>query len=370
MRAFVCGVTAMAGEQWRNRIVSHGIQPADQFTAHPNNPKFHPQFQRKVITSLLGSIGWVDEVKVSAQSGFILDGHERIWAALEKGDSEPVPYALVDVTPEEELQILATFDPSGWLSGHDADLLDDLLAQVSSDDENIQQLLAALVDTGVPLSDVVDDSAGDEPLTVPDAIFPSDNDYEIPLLDINLQARSFDLPFSVYGTQSRRTKMGGGTVAFYIDDYRFEALWRDPSNIVRSGVTNMVEPNFSCYASMPVAVGAYQIYRKRWIARWCQTHGVRVLVDLNVAPKWRTINLMGVPLGWSAYMTRSSVEFLHELDEEFALACEHAQTTTPLFVVYGGGKQSQAVCKQRGWLWIADQETSKRRMVTEIDDGE
>ena len=131
---------------YRNRIVKYDVQPADQFTAHPSNPKFHPAFQREVIKGILGQVGWVDAVKVSAKTGYTLDGHERIWTALEQGDSEPIPYLLVDVEPEEEAFILATFDPSGSLAQHDSKILDELLQGVSSDSPAVQQMLAELAE--------------------------------------------------------------------------------------------------------------------------------------------------------------------------------------------------------------------------------
>lgn len=322
------------------------------------------------MSGILGEIGFVGAVIVSARSGYVLDGHDRIFEALD-ADNSDVPYLKVDVTEAEESYILATYDPVARLAYHDADLINDLLKDVTTNDESVQALLDAL-SVEIPTSGSDGDGAT-SPLTradVPDAIFPTNNDYEIPLLDIQLQARSFDLPFAVWGSLSRQSKIVGGTYGFYTSDDRFEALWADPSGIVNSGCKNLVEPNFSCYATMPVAVGVYQIYRKRWIARWCQSHDLRVFVDLNVAPKWREINLMGVPRGWSAYMTRSSVDYVDELDEEFALACDRAESSAPLFMVYGGGKVSQQKCKARGWLWIVDQETKKRQTVTELCDGE
>jgi hypothetical protein len=131
---------------FRSRFADNTVrfQAADQFTAHPDNPKFHPPLQREVIKALLGSIGWIDAVKVSKRTGYVLDGHERIFTALENGDSEPVPFLLVDVSEDEEKEILATYDPSGYLAQHDAAQLDALLQQVNSDSPAVQRMLAEL----------------------------------------------------------------------------------------------------------------------------------------------------------------------------------------------------------------------------------
>lgn len=39
------------------------------------------------------------------------------------------------------------------------------------------------------------------------------------------------------------------------------------------------------------------IYKKRFLARAMQEKGIGVFVDLNVAPKFYKLNLMGVPKG-------------------------------------------------------------------------
>lgn len=358
---------------------------------HPDNPKDH---DLGALDAAFDTFGFKNFPAIDERSGYLPYGHGRTdalaWRKQQGRKPPPKPVYAQDgewfvpvirgLEFEDEHQLeayLVADNQLTMLGGWDEPQLAGLLQELASidaslvnatgfDNEALEEMLQQL---NAP---TVEPVPADEMATVdyvPDAVFASDNDYEIPLLDSNLQARSLDLPFAIWGAQSRQTKIPGGTYAFYTSDDRFQALWADPSGVVNSGAANIVEPNFSCYATMPIAVGAYQIYRKRWIARWCQTYGVRVLVDLNVAPKFRDINLMGVPTGWKAYCTRSSVDYVDELDEEFALACERAEDSHPLFVVYGGGKISQARCKERGWLWLADRETRKQPIVTEMSDG-
>lgn len=140
---------------------------------------------------------------------------------------------------------------------------------------------------------------------VPDALFATDNALGIPLLDVGLQATYVHLPVRTWGSVKRNQVMRG-TWHFYTDDYRFEALWTDPSGVVNSECNAAVEPNFSTSEQMPEVVGWYQIYRKRWLARYWQSHGIPVFVDLNVAPRFYYANLLGVPRGWRSWMTRGS----------------------------------------------------------------
>ncbi len=189
---------------------------------------------------------------------------------------------------------------------------------------------------------------------VPDAIWPTDNDWGVPLLDITMQADSFDQPWAVWGEAGRKTKMTG-TWLFYTQDYKFENLWVDPSPILNTACVNAVEPNFSCYLNMPPAVALWQIYRKRWISRWWQQQGVKVFVDLNVEPNHAQLNMLGIPYGWKAYATRGETSRMQLIHDDFAFACDRAGDKSGLlFLVYGGGAQVKAECQSNGWIWIPE----------------
>ncbi len=203
---------------------------------------------------------------------------------------------------------------------------------------------------------------------VPDAIWPSDNEWGIPLLDITRQCDAVDLPIETWGAKGRKVK--AGTYHFYTEDYRFNAIWENPQQLLIAGCVNVVEPNFSVYDQVPRAVAIWATYRKRWLARYWQSQGVRVIVDLNVARPYDDINLMGVPKGWKAYATRGYSERLQSLDEEFAIAKKHAETDGVLFVVYGGGKAVREWCKSNGALWVVeDMDRAKGRYLDEVDNG-
>lgn len=189
---------------------------------------------------------------------------------------------------------------------------------------------------------------------VPDALWPTDNDYGVPLLDLSLQAKAFDQPAAIWGATTRKTRMAG-TWLFYTEDYRYEALWADPSPVLNTGARAAVEPNFSAYSNMPFAVALWQIYRKRWIARWWQQYGLPIWVDLNVAEVHAELNLCGVPDGWHAFATRGYTERLDATHREYELAQRKAGEQTPLFLVYGGGKAVKAECNRMGWLWMQEE---------------
>lgn len=132
----------------KNRIVEYGERPASSFLANPNNPRKHPEGQRRAVRGSLESVGWCGVVLESKNSGFLLDGHERIFAALSEGDETPVPFISVDVTPEEEKLILATLDRTGELATYDNLVLSELINDIDIDSLNpmVQEIISDMVD--------------------------------------------------------------------------------------------------------------------------------------------------------------------------------------------------------------------------------
>lgn len=196
--------------------------------------------------------------------------------------------------------------------------------------------------------------------SVPDALWPTDNEWGIPLLDASKQATSVDVPVVAWGSVSRKSRMRG-TWVFYVEDYRFEALWKDPSPVVSSLCKVAVEPNYSVYEQMPAAMALWQTYRKRWISRYWQGQGVKILVDLNVAEVYAGINRFGVPGGWKAFCTRGYEDRMDATVREFEYACSIAGTDQGLlFAVYGGGIRVRKLCESRGWVYIMEQADAKK----------
>lgn len=78
-----------------------------------------------------------------------------------------------------------------------------------------------------------------------------------------------------------RLLRGGSTdtVHFYLDDYRFEALWKSPAQYepLLRRFNGMVTPDFSLYADWPVAMQAWNLYRSRWLGAYYQSRGIPVV---------------------------------------------------------------------------------------------
>ena len=137
----------MAGktaELFRNRIIGYGTKPADQFQANALNYRKHPQRQRDAVQASLRELGWIGVVVENQRTGNLVDGHERVWQALQH--NEDVPYIEVDLSEEEERLALAVFDPITNMAETDAAILDDLLREVNTGEAALQALLAEMAE--------------------------------------------------------------------------------------------------------------------------------------------------------------------------------------------------------------------------------
>lgn len=135
-------LTMTTATAWQVRILDYDAAvPLDQLLAHPSNPKIHPTAQTDALKGILGEVGWVTGLIVNQRTGYLLDGHDRVKAAMQAGQTT-APVFYVDVPPDQEAYVLATFDPVGALAATDSAALDALLRDVQSGDAAVQALLA------------------------------------------------------------------------------------------------------------------------------------------------------------------------------------------------------------------------------------
>lgn len=190
-------------------------------------------------------------------------------------------------------------------------------------------------------------------LYIPDCLFPTDNPLEIPCLLSDVQPLYIEIPFYCFGEQARTTNMNGrGTLHFYTDDYRFRSIYEKPEKILKYNPGSIIEPNFSLSNDTPIAFGMQAIYKKRFLARAMQEKGIGVFVDLNVAPKFYKLNLMGIPKGYSSFATRGCTDRLNELQFEYEIAKFVANGNRFRFIVYGGGNVIEQWCKENNAVYV------------------
>lgn len=302
-----------------------------------------------------------------ASIGYIVvGGNMRLRAMKELGYKEAPTKLLPPEFPIDKLRRIILKDNSSF-GETDFDILvsDFDIAEIADaaidipnvdfgvDDTNDKNGADGKKDTSADNDDGEDDDDNVDTRKVFDVLYDSDNDFEIPTLLKEMQAGKVELPITPWGANSRLRK-DVATYHFYVDDYRFEKLWSDPSGLLSSNCKAIVEPNCSCHDQTPIAYGMQLIYKKRWLARYCQECGIKVYVDLNVAPKFIEYNKMGVPKGYNAFFTRGLAGFETALLNDLEVAQEISGRETPNLVVYGGGKTIQKICQEKGLLYITD----------------
>lgn len=119
-------------DRWRSRIEGHGTEDPEQLLANPRNWRIHPGEQQEALKSLLGRVGWVQNVIVNKRTGHVVDGHLRVGVAISEGQRE-IPVVYVDLDEDEEQAVLAMLDPLAAMAATDSGALVGLLADLDTD---------------------------------------------------------------------------------------------------------------------------------------------------------------------------------------------------------------------------------------------
>ena len=151
---------------WQNRIIATGEVDPEQLLANPLNFRIHPRDQQEALEAVLDEVGWVQDVIVNSKTNTLIDGHLRVKLALRKGETS-IPVKYVDLTEQEEVQILAAFDPVAAMAATDKEKLAALFAEIDTDNEAMNEFLQGLAERE-GIADVSEESWKDAFEKLPD----------------------------------------------------------------------------------------------------------------------------------------------------------------------------------------------------------
>lgn len=334
-----------------------------QIAGLPKNPRFirNDRFEALVrsIREFPEGLEYRELIVVPHGKKYVvIGGNMRLRAMREIGTFETAPCKISDLQEDlEKLKRLAIVDNVSF-GNDDWDALADewdtdeltywgmeLPFDGTGEDEDDAK-------TGSAEEDEAEEDEPDKVEWVPDCLFAADNVYDIPVLKMPKGENVYlHLPLKPYGADAR-TKTGVGTYHFYVDDYRFNAIWNNPEKIINSGCQAIVEPNCSLYETTPIGYGIFLIYKKRWIARMLQDFGIEVFVDLNVTEKFHEYNVMGVPKGYNAFFTRGYDNRIGALEKDLDIARQISGLEMPNFCVYGGSKKVKDFCIKNSVTYV------------------
>jgi hypothetical protein len=148
--------------QWASKIVGHDRVAPDQITANPLNFRTHPEKQRAALKAAIAEVGFIRSVTINKRTGNLIDGHERVWQALDSGQPW-IDVEYVDLSEAEERKALATLDPIGELAKTDPATLALLLDEVTTGSEVLAEMLASMAsDVASKLDEEATDTPADQ----------------------------------------------------------------------------------------------------------------------------------------------------------------------------------------------------------------
>ena len=176
-----------AKTEWQNRIVGYDAKPAKDFKLNEFNWRRHPQTQRDALSEVLRRIGWVTGVIENVTTGNLIDGHARVEEAIKENPDRPIPCTQVELSEDEEKQILLLLDPIGSMATADDDMIRELMEAVGIESDVLLEALSQYTDIDV------DALSAEEPnLSDPNFNYQSQYGVIVTCEDESHQKRVFD----------------------------------------------------------------------------------------------------------------------------------------------------------------------------------
>jgi hypothetical protein len=116
--------------------------------------------------------------------------------------------------------------------------------------------------------------------------FPADNHWGIPTIARqHIRPPACLLPWGSRPQLLSVPPASRTAIHFFLDDYRFESLWRNPARNLDalSQIGCVLSPDFSIWREMPVALQIFQVYRNRWLGCFWQARGLQVIPTVSWA---------------------------------------------------------------------------------------
>lgn len=295
----------------------------DTIKPYKRNAKRHPKKQIEQIKRSIEQFDMIDPIGV--WNNEIVEGHGRLMACKELGFKQVPIIRLDHLTDEERKAYILAHNKINMSTGFEDELLFDELNDIVNID---------MSDFGFDMDKVFDKAFIDTNavntqkqveniLNLGKAQYDGVGKYDIPEIKPvkKLQPIKEWIGFN-YVLSDKEPE--GKAVHFFIDDYQFERIWNDIDKYVEKlkQYVCVTSPDFSPYGDMPLATQIYNHYRKHWVGRYLQEHGVTVIPTIRASADKRSLEwyLDGEPKKSivcisSMWATRSEMErdiFLNE----------------------------------------------------------
>lgn len=111
------------------------------------------------------------------------------------------------------------------------------------------------------------------------AQFAGEGYYDFPQMWLTQIDNLKDIPLQGFNYALKEKHPENLGVHFFLHDYQFERVWNYPDRYIDilKKFAFVLSPDFSVYCDMPKVCQLFNIYRNRWMGRYWQEHGIKVI---------------------------------------------------------------------------------------------
>ncbi len=270
-----------------------------KLTPYKNNAKKHPKKQVEQIMNSIKEFGMNDPIGIWGDNNIIVEGHGR-YLACKKLGFDTVPCIRLDNLTDEQRKAYTLAHNKVAESDFDWDMIELELEDINIDMEQFgfefvdeeEEHKEEQVKTQKRVANI---------LNLELAQYPGVGKYDIPEIEpvYNIPEITEWIGFNYVLSDKHPSKNKG--VHFFIDDYQFIRIWNNPDLYVKklSEYGAVIAPDFSPYGDMPLATQIFNHYRKHWVAKYLQEHGVNIIPCVRASTDERSLEfyLEGEPKG-------------------------------------------------------------------------
>lgn len=293
----------------------------DQVHPYENNPRLNDDAVAQVAESI-NKFGWQQPIVVDS-AGVIIVGHTRYKAAKKLG-LHSVPVLVASNLTEDEANAYRLADnKTGELSTWDLPKLQTELVNVES--VNMQRL--GFVDNAedgdddaTPLDDEDDEYNKFDSSAYLNLDYVDSDELE-PTYGFPILRPCHYVPAKLQGFNYAKSNPDPtAAVHFFIDDYQFERLWRNPEQYLESveQYQAALTPDFSLYTDMPKVMQMWNIYRARLLGNFWQSMGLEVIPTVSWStPESFDFCFKGIQQGGTVALSTNGVRKTDESKQLF-----------------------------------------------------
>lgn len=265
---------------------------------YKRNAKKHPKEQIEQIKNSIEQFGMDDPIGV--WNNEIVEGHGRYEACSQLNYKEIPIIRLDHLTDEERRAYTLAHNQLTMNSDFDIDLLNEEINDIINID--MEELGFELLDEEIEHEKWQDKTQKrvENILNLEQEQFDGDGKYDIPKIEPLKEIGEIKEWISFNYVLSDKEPQGKA-VHFFIDDYQFERIWKNPEKYVDKlkQYVAVCSPDFSPYGDMPLATQIFNHYRKHWVAKYLQERGVKIIPTIRASTDKRSLEfyLEGEPKG-------------------------------------------------------------------------